>query len=187
MKWPKNDFGFSKNTAYLWDSGSLLAHSFGHKWSLSAFLWFLFFWYHPSVPLEPSRILKNPTKMTKITIKVGQKKTFHFLYYAMLYWQMPISDLPRLTSFNFGWGVLRLVAWTIWCKACLPTPNHLTYVLSFSKNECRLWHQYNHFTRTVKCQWANISLFKICTVLIFDEIWSMESTFKKEPKFQKYI
>ena len=36
-------------------------------------------------------------------------------------------ELDKLTSFNFGWGVLRWVAWTIWSDACLL--DQITYII----------------------------------------------------------
>ena len=38
-----------------------------------------------------------------------------------------LTFLAMLTSFNFGWGVLRWVAWTIWSDACLL--DQITYVI----------------------------------------------------------
>ena len=38
-----------------------------------------------------------------------------------------LTFLAKLTSFNFGWGVLRWVAWTIWSDACLL--DQITYAI----------------------------------------------------------
>ena len=44
-----------------------------------------------------------------------------------------LTFLAMLISFNFGWGVLRWVAWTIWSDACLL--DQITYVIFY--NSCR--------------------------------------------------
>ena len=42
-------------------------------------------------------------------------------------------ELDKLTSFNFGWGVLRWVAWTIWSDACLL--DQITYVIFLNNTQ----------------------------------------------------
>ena len=47
-----------------------------------------------------------------------------------------VTFLATLTSFNFGWEVLRWVAWTIWSDACLL--DQITYVILHTYE---LWKQ----------------------------------------------
>ena len=56
----------------------------------------------------------NSLKMARITLNLNY-----------------LTFLAMLTSFNFGWGVLRWVAWTIWSDACLL--DQITYVILYMK------------------------------------------------------
>ena len=80
MAWngPKMTFDFQKNTAIycIFMGFWLIFDPFFWPQMVPGYL-FMIFWYphdisyHPTMPLVPSRMFKTPTKMTKITLKLG--------------------------------------------------------------------------------------------------------------------
>ena len=74
-----------------------------------------------------------------------------------------LTFLAMLTSFNFGWGVLRWVAWTIWSDACLL--DQITYVILIKtaankgdQNGSWLWFKIKFFFK-------NCPKPKVCPIL----------------------
>ena len=85
------------------------------------------FWYQKGTPCHPTYpkswlvAFKTAVECLKF-LKNGQN--------------CPRSRL-LLTRFNFGWGVLRWVAWTIWSDACLL--DQITYVIFIFQKHIKFW------------------------------------------------